>query len=358
MRLLHITATHLEATGGIPVVLRELVEAQNKINNFQSRVVSLRASIENVDSQYFDYCGILQLNKYLDTYLPDLVIIHSYFYWEYAYVGFLCSLKKIPYFIEPHGSFGKSALQKSAFKKCIANYSAFWNLRRNALGIIFLNNTEKDDSVYRTVNDVIIPNGINTKSVYNGIINKSPNFYFIGRYDIVHKGLDVLLDAMEIIDKKQLSYNFYFWGKGDKKDTLYFDSRLSTFKFIKVFNEGPIYDNEKRMILEQFGPMLLTSRYEGFPMSILEAWAYGNPCIVTPGTNVYDEILNNNIGWTTELNPICIATTIEKAHRDYKQNRNNYIINCKDYVSKKYNWESIAIRSYNILLQYVIRSSY
>ena len=163
---------------------------------------------------------------------------------------------------------------------------------------------------------------------------------------------------MEIIDKKQLSYNFYFWGKGDKKDTLYFDSRLSTFKFIKVFNEGPIYDNEKRMILEQFGPMLLTSRYEGFPMSILEAWAYGNPCIVTPGTNVYDEILNNNIGWTTELNPICIATTIEKAHRDYKQNRNNYIINCKDYVSKKYNWESIAIRSYNILLQYVIRSSY
>ena len=54
MKLLHITATHLKPDGGVPVVLKELVTEQNKINNFESRVISVVASVEEMHSPYFE----------------------------------------------------------------------------------------------------------------------------------------------------------------------------------------------------------------------------------------------------------------------------------------------------------------
>ena len=95
--------------------------------------------------------------------------------------------------------------------------------------------------------------------------------------------------------------------------------------------------------------MLLTSRYEGFPMTILEAWSYGNPCLVTPGTNVADEIAINNLGWTVNLTADSIADGIKKALKDYSVSRADYVSRCKEYVCKNYSWKIIAKTSYKLL---------
>ena len=55
MRILHITATHLDNAGGVPVVLRDLVNAQNKIEGFTARVLSINADISTIESKYFDF---------------------------------------------------------------------------------------------------------------------------------------------------------------------------------------------------------------------------------------------------------------------------------------------------------------
>lgn len=349
MRLLHVTATHLHMAGGIPVVLRELVCAQNKILNFQARVLSLKASVEEVCSEYFDKTSIYDFASYVDVFCPDVVIFHSFFYLEYILAGNICTQKNIPYFIEPHGSFGKAALHKSAFKKLIVNYSIFWKLRKNAKGMIFLNDAEKKDSLYRTKNDIVVPNGINVNYVNDTILYKETSFYYVGRYDITHKGLDILLEALKILDEKKCQINFHFFGMGDRNSTDYVNARLESLKSIKAHNYGPIYGDEQRVHLEQLGPMVLTSRYEGFPMTILEAWAYGNPCVVTPGTNTSDEIEINNLGWVTDLVPTAVAMAIEKAHNEYKERRIQYILDCKKYVTAHYDWKNIATISYDNL---------
>jgi len=256
--------------------------------------------------------------------------------------------KKIPYYIEPHGSFGKAALEKSKFKKKIANKLIFNSFIENAHGYIFLNNSEKEDSQFRTPFDIVLPNGINVNE--NDQKYNSDNgwfFYYIGRYDIVHKGLDYLFDALDILEKEGISIRVNLYGKGNKSEEEYVNSRLLRYKKLNVKNCGPIYGDEQSKVLKSCGIMLLTSRYEGFPMTVLEAWKYGNPCILSPGTNVVDEAVKNSVGWKTELNSEDIATSIKKAARDYMERQNEYILCCKNYVRKTYCWDKIATESYD-----------
>lgn len=346
MNLLHITATHLRPDGGIPIVLKNLVEEQNKFDNFKSRVLSISSSVNKINSSYFDYIKVSQFEKYIKNYKPNIVVLHSFYYLKYNLIVNLLIKYNIPYFIEPHGSFGKEALKKSRIKKFLANTFIFRKQIKKAFGFIFLNEEEEKDSYYRTSNDLIIPNGIYKLNMKKYIIPKKlNNFYFIGRYDINHKGLDYLLDALEILEKEKYILSIHFWGKGDKKSENYIKNRIKNFEYINVEFNSSIYGKEKDMLLEQFGPMLLTSRYEGFPMTILEAWYYGNPCLVTVGTNVYKEVIENKLGWGTNLNSLDIALSIKNAAKEYNSNRENYIYRCKNYVLKNYLWENIAKNS-------------
>lgn len=354
MRLLHITATHLNPTGGIPVVLKELVEAQNKIEGFESRVLSLKASVNEMNSQYFDKLNTGRIGAYLDEMNPDLIILHSFYYTEYNSVVKSIVKRKIPYMIEPHGSFGKNAMQKSKLKKIIANNTIFRNQIKKAKGFIFLNANEMQDSIYRSRYDVVIPNGIDISNIgYRIIPEKQHSFYFIGRYDVVHKGLDILLDALALLDKENYHLKVVFWGNGSEHDIKYIKSRISSFMNMEVQCSGPLYGKEKDDTLEQIGPMLLTSRYEGFPMTILEAWAYGNPCVVTPGTNMAGEIVENNLGWTTSLDAHSIAKCIKQVHNEYITNSEKLILNCKKYVFEQYQWSNIAKISFNKLCRII-----
>lgn len=346
MRLLHITATHLNPVGGIPVVLRDLVNAQNKIIDFDSRVLSLKARVDQMDSDYFDYLDNNDFEKYIDNYTPDVVIFHSHYYVDYLKIYRTLIKRNIPYYIEPHGSFGKAALQKSKIKKAIANTFLFRSLINHARGFIFLNENEKNDSQYRTDKDLIIPNGIKADEINIVKTRNEPVFYFIGRYDFNHKGLDYLLKALAILDRKKVSINVHFYGCGNPQEEREINETISLFNTLKVSNLGVIKKDEQIEALSALGIMLLTSRYEGFPMSVLEAWNYGNPCIVTRGTNVSDEVVANNLGWMTQLDANSIANTILLAKDEYEKNKDQYIRHTRDYVRKKYDWDEIARISY------------
>ena len=350
MKLLHITATHLSLAGGIPVVLRDLVEAQNNIEDFEARVLSVKASTSEMKSTFFDTLSETSFEEYINRYLPDVVIFHSHYYFEYLNLYKLLLKKNIPYFIEPHGSFGKAALQKSKYKKLIANKVILRMFMRRAKGYIFLNESEKKDAQFHTNNDIIIPNGIVEREIKPLCAdNKECSFYFIGRYDINHKGLDYLFDALDILENKGVSIIFNLYGKGNESEEQYINSRISKYKAVQIKNCGAIYGEAQSKELEQCGIMVLTSRYEGFPMTVLEAWKYGNPCLVTPGTNVYKEVASNGLGWAVELSVQHIADMIVKAQNDYNLNKKQYIIACKNYVKNNYSWKSLAKLSFDAL---------
>lgn len=341
MKILHITATHLRKNSGITVVLENLVKYQNRKKDIEARVLSVIADVNEIDSKYFYFRKSMnEIENFIENFQPDIIIIHSLYYTKYTKISKFLQNKHYNYFIEPHSSFGSRAQMKSRIKKKIANKYFFNNFINGAYGYIFLNESERKDSIYRTKNDIIIPNGIEVKNIKVMKNIETIKLYFIGRLDITHKGLDFLLDALAELDIKKLKLEIDFYGTGTDKEIKYIQDNISGYKNIKSTYRGSIFDDMKEKILSNYDIMILTSRYEGFPMTVLEALSYGCPCIVSDGTNVRDIIEKNNLGWGCPLDNI--PKTIEKALDEYKENRLFYHQHTREFVSKKYSWENVV----------------
>ena len=72
---------------------------------------------------------------------------------------------------------------------------------------------------------------------------------------------------------------------------------------------GPVFDNEKKEVLLNASFFIHTSRFEGMPMSVLEALSYGIPCLVTQGSNMREDVCRFNAGWGADNN----VESIERA---------------------------------------------
>ena len=350
MKILHITATHLNPTGGVPVVLKELIAAQNRIDGVTSRILSINAPVDKIQSSYFDYLGNGKIADYLIGNKPDITFIHSFFHPEYAKVAFMMKRMKVPFVIEPHGSFGKMAMSKSHLKKTIANNTLFRTLIHGANAFVFTNEAEKKDSIYKAPLNFVIPNGVvlsevQSSSDKDAATFNDPIFYYLGRYDIHHKGLDYLFSALDILEENREKINIIFFGTGTKDQISYVRDHVAKYKTINVREAGTILGEEKTKALEEANILVLTSRYEGSPMTILDAFTYGNPCLVTPGTNVADEVQNNNIGWKAELDANSIAKCLIRAREEYSKNGYSYYVRTKQYAIENYSWDKIAVES-------------
>lgn len=349
MKILHITATHLKKYGGIPVVLENLVKNQNRINDVTSMVLSVKYNVDEIKSDYFVFKkGMDEIKRFINEYNPDTIIFHGIYFIEYVTISKIIDKMNIKYYIEPHGSFMKVAQKKGAFKKMLVNKLLLNNFFSNAYGYIFLNDNEKKESIFSTKNDLIIPNGIEIKKEkIEKKVNKKINIVFIGRIDINHKGIDRLMEALKKIDDIERMFKVSIYGVGGKKEIKTLNKYINKFNNLEVEFRGAIYDKEKVKVLIESNIMILTSRYEGFPMSIIEALYYGNPCIVTSGTNVREIIDNNNLGWGSDDN--CIEEIILKAVKEYNEKSDYYITHTQKFIRENYKWEKIAEESIKFL---------
>lgn len=349
MKILHITAiARLNGNSGIPAVLKALSDEQNKIEGVEARVMSLCASVEMMNSGFFEYVEKDRISDFLISYQPDLAIFHSFYHLEYARVARLLKVFRIPFILEPHGAFGPDAMKKSKWKKFIADKTVFRSLLKDSVAYIYTNKAEMETSVYPKAKSCIIPNGVFVE-VVKGVEAKQkpvqPVFYFLGRYDINHKGLDFLLDALQILDERKEKVTVRLYGTGNEEQTKYIHERISKFQIINVCDKGTIYGDAKKEALQEVNILMLTSRYEGSPMTILDALSYGNPCLVTPGTNVSEEIVDNKLGWKVDLDAASIADGMERAVKEYMSDAKGYYERCQHHVLNNYIWSDIAKRS-------------
>lgn len=351
MKVLHFTAmSPLSPNSGVPAVLKCLTDEQNQIERVESRVLALCSPVDMIDSDCFDSLGDGKLGEYLDSFCPDMAIFHSFYHIEYATAENALTKRGIPFFIEPHGAFGHSAMKKGWLKKYVADRTVFRALFKNAVGFIYTNVAESQDSIYQPKQSTVIPNGI-IESIALESNNKNlasieePVFYFLGRYDIHHKGLDYLLAALKILDDKGEKITIRLFGIGTDEQVAFVRDRIVSFKNIDAQDMGTIYGDKKKEALENANILVLTSRYEGSPMTILDGFCYGNPCLVTPGTNVADEAVVHKIGWKTDLDARAIADSILKAKSEYIKDGTGYYQRCKTYVLSNYTWQKIATLS-------------
>jgi glycosyltransferase involved in cell wall biosynthesis len=135
--------------------------------------------------------------------------------------------------------------------------------------------TQRDaDSWAGLTKTYVIPNSI---PFYPSCSSSCDNkvVIFVGRFN-EQKGLEYLIKTWESTFKKHRDWTLHIYGDGDQKEMLYqLISKAGLEKGVKVHQPT-------KKIMEKYlesSIFLLTSRFEGLPMVIVEAMACGLPVV-------------------------------------------------------------------------------
>lgn len=343
MKILHIVEFGKRFTG-IGTVVERLQKEQLALGH-DVRIVSIAQNIAYRHLEITTCLNSGELNGFLSRWHPDAVLFHSI--WALPYIKFAKVLKKsqIPYAIMMHGADSKANRQSAPLKKWIANFLWFNQFMKDAAAVVYLSQAEIDNclSAKNNQNNVIIPNGCDEGlfDVERISINSPVNIIYLGRLTKFHKGIDVLLDALDILKaEKYHDVKISFYANENDIDLQYLLKRLSGLKGIATYC-GSVYGDKKKQVLRDADAFILTSRFEGMPMGVLEAISFGIPCILTPGTNMADDLFSAGACWKTEFDSAAIARNIKIAVNDLKDNYRKYHQAAFD-LSAIYDWKKIA----------------
>ncbi len=274
---------------------------------------------------------------------PDIIVFQQmYDYVRYYPLLLEVMKRKIPYIIIPRSELTEYAQKKSMWKKRIANFLFFDKFVKKAAAIQYLTNDEKINSGSKWNKKFFInSNGIQkAKILKENFSEEKIKCVSISRIEPYQKGLDLLIEACKniknILEKNNVNIDIY--GSGDKEELRDNIKKYEIEHIIKIHDA--IYDLEKEKILLESDIFLLTSRFEGHPMGLIEALSYGLPCLITEGTNMKDKIEEYDAGWVTDIS----VKGIEKAFIKMIEDKKFFKNKSKNTVelSKIYDWDNIA----------------
>ncbi|MEE1020756.1 MAG: glycosyltransferase [Bacteroidales bacterium] len=342
MNIVHV-AHNLRTINGIAEVLIELTKEQIKLGHNVKILCDAVSDIYGANENVVKCTSKSQFADLICRLKPNIVIFHSLYNKKYPFYAKFLKKIKIPYAVEFHGAASINNRKKGYIKKSIADLILYRNFLKNSIALIYLNNDEMSSSVYEDFKDkaIIIPNGIHIPHHVENIKIKNVSkvsFLYLGRIDYIHKGLDVLIKALNRLSNLPIKdeIHFSFYGKG--RDLVRFKSEISEITFADY--NGVVHGEGKDLVLKSSDIMILTSRYEGMPMGILEALSYGCPCLITEATNMAS-VIKDKAGWVTPFSVEGIVETIHKAVEEYKTNREQYRNN-SFHIAKLYEWSRVA----------------
>lgn len=281
---------------------------------------------------------------------PDLAVFESCYCYTFDKIIVDLKKKNIPYVIIPRSSLTQKAQDKKKFKKMLGNILFYNSFIKRASAIHYLSEDEKKDSKsFSMVNSLVIPNGTHpvkkrkTKFNENKIVAT-----YIGRIEIYQKGLDLLVKAVSECQDLLRSVNFVLNIYGPNRDGAYeILSEMINEEGVEdlISLKTAVFGEDKENVLLSTDVFIMTSRFEGLPMGLIEALSYGIPCIITQGTNMSLTVQQNDAGWICKNEIDSIRDSLIEMIR-YKELLNKKGGNAS-LLGEKYNWDSIAKVTHN-----------
>ncbi len=341
MVILHFASITDSKYSGVCVVVPQHIIAQQR--EAEVAFVNVRNyRIKNVSCQY-DYYKNFKVSQLPAPFnKPDIVVFHEAYRIEYLKIAKELRKNKIPYIIIPHGELTKEAQKKKWLKKKVANLLLFNRFINGAKAVQCLSKRELDSTEFGKqkfigTNGIALP--IRKKEKFS---TEGFKLIFIGRLDVYHKGLDILIDAVSSIKEylKERGAKIEIYGPPWNNNLLLSEKikNNSLEGLVEVHSE--ISDGKEDKLLDA-DVFIQTSRFEGMPMGILEALSYGLPCIVTEGTTLAEKINEINAGWGVETSAITVADSIKKAIEE-RETLTEKSINAIKLAETEFAWNSIV----------------
>ena len=195
-------------------------------------------------------------------------------------------------------------------------------------------------------NTVYIPNGVDVNFFESIKVKKkfSGKVLFVGRFHH-QKNIISLINAFNIVQKKHGTSTLTLVGQGDLYPLVVKKIRSLGLEK-KVIIKKPMYGERLLHQYKLSDIFILPSVYEGFPLTLLEAWAAKLP-VVSTKVGMANLILNKNNGYPiSNPSPDSIADALIKALSD--STRNEKASNGFNLVKERYSWERAAKETYAI----------
>lgn len=292
---------------------------------------------------------------------PDVVVFEGFYYMDDVRIAKILRKKKVPYIIVPRGSLTERALHNHAWlKKWVAHRLIFDSYVQNAKAIQYLTKQEAIDSIGRFHTPYfIVPNGFNTPDVQKSSFSTDGiKAVFIGRLDMFHKGIDLLLEAISLIHAQLRDAHFFFDIYGPRRYDYYkIDNEIASRGISDIVSiHDEVCGEEKARVLLDSDVFLMASRFEGHPMGLIEALAYGLPCMVTPGTNMLSEIRDFDAGWTCDGTVDDVSGTLLRIINE----KMLFAVKSKSgrELSLSYKWNQLAIVFHNNLINSLFKDHF
>ena len=349
MKIIYLSSLVQSMTGGPKYSVPKQISSQLKYDEVYWINVS---SVTGLDESICEV--ITELDKIItriDEIEPDLVIFEEVYFPKYIRIYKFLVKNKIKYIIIPRGCLTGYAQKRKRIKKMAANILLFNRFCKMASAIEFLSEGESSATGSKwNKRSIIIPNGVDEKSRFKEsfLNNNSIVGVFIGRIEIIQKGIDLFLDACFKLADLIISKNaiFKFYGPIFKEDLDSLTKSIREHKLEKnILFCGEIYGEEKEKVLLEADLFFLTSRFEGMPMGLLDALSYGLPVLVTEGTNMGEAISETDSG----LNSICDSDQIkDNLLQILNYSEQEFLKMSKNALelSKKYSWDRIAMNTH------------
>jgi glycosyltransferase involved in cell wall biosynthesis len=257
------------------------------------------------------------INIIHNTFLPKNIFFNKYLklYFKYLYL--------IIYYILKQSYFYK-------LDKCSNSIILF--SKSNFNDIFYFNNSKKfKNKIYYIPNPIKLP-------ISNKMIFKKNQLIYVGRLDDNQKNLRYILILWSRLFLKYHDWQLLILGTGIDRDKLInFSEQLNLKNIYFLGNVNPHQYYKKSKFL------ILTSRFEGWPMVIPEAMSYGCvPCVLNSFTSLNDMIINDYNGYI--FDDMNVSKNTKKIENILTSN--NFLQISKNCIntSKKFSIEQIGLK--------------
>jgi glycosyltransferase involved in cell wall biosynthesis len=271
----------------------KLCHAIDSMANYQANAYS----VEKIDKSFhhnkilvrkISFLNFLGICKKYDHYIFTNML--SLRVMLYAIILLLLNRSVV---MSPRGNLVEGALSYKKFKKKIF-LTIFKPFLAN-MTFHFLSKSEYLNSRRLSKKYFICPN-IQESNEGKSIdyTKRKKEIIYIGRYDIHHKGLDLMIDYIfknkDVLE--ELGYKVKMFGPSRNNGHEWIKSQIDKKGLNDIISLcSEIVGHEKNKTLQESRIFIHTSRYEGVPQAIIEAMQFGCKIIASNECNLDDKIL-------------------------------------------------------------------
>lgn len=156
---------------------------------------------------------------------------------------------------------------------------------------------------------------------------------------ISRKGYETLIRGFAKIAQEHSDWKVIFAGNGEIANAMKIVECCGIQDQVEFL--GWVTDKDKEKVFQEASVYCLASDGEGFPMGVLDAWAYGIPCVVTPVGGIPDIVVDGENGLVFGVGDVDgLANKLHMIIID-RTLRENIVLGQDQYVKGAFNINSI-----------------